>query len=405
MSRNASDRSPNYANASYKSPGYFLWMILQVVVWLVTMGAYVDELGEAYWRLLGLAGYFLAFFIVPLFAERLKWMTIAFCAGAFFAFLTVYPLQDGTLNPYILLIVAMLTAEIAHRLPLTYGIYPTIMQVIGLSLFIVKGSLSLEMQLFIALYMVLLISAAVIYHLKHESDRSMRSRYDALFTEFRRLKRRSGTDEQIARQEERALIGHEIHDSVGHKLTALIMQLESYRLQSGQEEQVAPLKKLAEESLAETRRAVQTLGKGEVGGLQGVIRLIRKLESDSFLRVRFTVDHGAFNAPLNGEQSFVIYRSVQEALTNIMKHSKAREAKVVFEVPGGSVFRFEVSNPLAKGKDNTSFKEGYGLTSMRERLQKINGDLDVYATADQFVVRGWLRLMNPRGIHQTGVDT
>lgn len=83
---------------------------------------------------------------------------------------------------------------------------------------------------------------------------------------------------------------------------------------------------------------MKVLKSNEIGGLQGILRLIRMLETESFIRIQFSVKHGAFTVPLTGEQSFVIFRSVQEALTNIMKHSNAREAEISFEAPGAVFF-------------------------------------------------------------------
>lgn len=387
---------------STRSPKYFIWILLHVLLWLAAMSGYIESIEQDYWRLLGLSAYFLVFFLMPLFVDRKHIVAFLLSLSTVFAVITVFPLGvgagagAGAFNPFIILILTLLTIEMAHRIPWTYGIVPAALQVIGVGLLAVRAEFTILMYLFLVFYYILLFGAASIYNVGNEQLRATRTRYDALITEFRRLKRRLGFEEELVRQEERKLIGHEIHDSVGHKLTALIMQLESFRLQAQGEqdqEKMLSLKQLAQHSLDETRRAVQTFKHEETGGLQGIIRLIRKLESDSFLRIRFTVDHGAFSAPLTGEQSFIIYRSVQEAMTNIMKHSKAREAKVVFEAPGNSVFRFEISNPITK---NIAFKEGFGLTSMRERLQNIDGDLDVFATANEFVVRGWVRLVGRR---------
>ncbi|WP_256855835.1 sensor histidine kinase [Terribacillus halophilus] len=210
------------------------------------------------------------------------------------------------------------------------------------------------------------------------------------------MKRQLLVEEQQARQDERMLIGHEIHDSVGHKLTALLFQFEAFRLTAAEKdkETVEKLKELAEQSLEETRQAVRSFKQREGSGLQGVIRLIRKLEMESFMKIQFSVKHGAFAAPLTGEQSFAIYRAVQEALTNIMKHSSTREAQVIFESPGGSIFRFEVIN---SAPHNRYFQEGYGLKSMRERLEKVGGSLEIDFGAQRFLVRGTIRLADWSG--------
>ena len=60
--------------------------------------------------------------------------------------------------------------------------------------------------------------------------------YVGLAGEYRRLKRRAYEGEQIARIEERNRIARDMHDSVGHHLTALLIQIEVLRQQSGGDE-------------------------------------------------------------------------------------------------------------------------------------------------------------------------
>lgn len=374
---------------------YFIRIVLQLLVWAAALSVYWGSMAVEYWRLLGAAAYFALFFVLPLLAKKPNTTIVCLCALSVLSAGSLYPLINEEFNPFLLLIQGMVAWEMVQRLSLAAFIYPALLQIAGIFLVAFGAGLEPSSWIFISIYVILLYSGAVLYRLKHERETFSNERYNTLVSEYRSLKRRHASEEDYARQEERILIGHEIHDSVGHKLTALLMQIESLRLKSGNpyQEEVHLLKQLAYDSLEETRRAVKAFRHGDSGGLQGIIRLIRKLESDSFLRIYFTVNHGAFSAPLYGEQSFAIYRSVQEALTNIMKHSKAREAKILFEAPGGTVFRFQISNPIPS---SYSYQEGFGLTSMRERLNKLNGDLEVFAASGQFVVRGWLR-MDDRG--------
>lgn len=77
-----------------------------------------------------------------------------------------------------------------------------------------------------------------------------------------------------------------------------------------------------------------------------------------------------------------------------MKHSSTREARVMFESPGRSIFRFEVINQTTS---NYHFQEGYGLKAMRERLEKVGGSLDVTQDEHQFRVKGVIRLIERGG--------
>ncbi|WP_017186626.1 sensor histidine kinase [Alkalibacillus haloalkaliphilus] len=293
------------------------------------------------------------------------------------------------------LALTLLLAEASEKLsviPLTVVMSFSLLSV---STFILFGGASSPIILFVVLYMVVMISGIIYYNIRHHQYEDLSAQYEELYGEYRSLRRRITDHEETVRQEERHMIGQEIHDSVGHKLTSIIMQTEALRLTSGTEEiqQIEQLKTLANESLDETRKAVKTFKQKEIGGLQGVMRLIRKLEMESFLQIHFSVKHGAFAAPLTGEQSFVIYRCVQEGLTNIMKHSQAREAQITFDSPGGSIFRFEIVNPI---HSNQPFKMGYGLTSMQERLEKVGGGVEAQKGDQQFVLRAWIRL-NERG--------
>lgn len=246
--------------------------------------------------------------------------------------------------------------------------------------------------LFLLLFSLLVSAALIFFKKSYTTEEALEERNEALLSEYRKMKRRLLSDEQAARQEERTQIARDIHDSVGHKLTALLMQLEVFRLQAEGEaaEHLEGLKSLAKESLQETRSAVKSLKHDEAGGVTAIIGLIRKLEAESFLRVQFSVKHGALSAPLGNDQMVIVYRAVQEALTNMMRHSQAREAEIVFEAPGGSIFRFTVSNRVT---ETAAFHEGFGLSSMRERIEQAGGEFEAGPEKDLFVVKGTLPLI------------
>nr|WP_144928673.1 sensor histidine kinase [Paenibacillus bovis] len=370
---------------------YWLWLFLHACVWLFSFYYIGESLRNMPFQLLGVAVYFILFFLIPLVVERPGILLIMLAMNIIIATLTLYPGEQGIFHPGLVLILSLILAEGFFRLSFKRSLLLAGIGTAALSIAVLPSNVEHNEQLLLALYFVMLLIALIFY--KNTKDRTddVETRYEALLAEYRNLKRRIVSEEEMTRQEERVLIAHEIHDSVGHKLTALLMQLEGFRLQAPEEykEKVQSLKKLASSSLEETRRAVKSLKANDIGGLPGILRLIRKLEMESYIRIHFSVKHGAFTAPLTGEQSFVIYRSVQEGLTNIMKHSNAREAEIMFEAPGGSIFRFEISNPVT---DDNTYQEGFGLTSMRERLEKFGGNLQVYKTAELFILKGDLKI-------------
>ena len=157
--------------------------------------------------------------------------------------------------------------------------------------------------------------------------------YGELLAEYRKLKRMNAERERDARIQERTMIARDIHDSVGHRLTALLMKLEILSMQH-KDSDYNDLKVMAKESLEEIRRSVKTLQSEENEGIATVVQLIRKLEAESHISVQFTMKQGILSEPLKNEKSVVLYRVIQEGLTNAMRHAGSREVQVTLRKIG-----------------------------------------------------------------------
>lgn len=374
---------------------FWIWFTLLFVSWLLALLPNAPDLTTDIfaWKLVSGALFFAAFFLVPLVKDRPVSTFLILLAAAVFAVISMWPASSSGFNPYHLLVYSILAGKSALRLnSWSFGIFVFLL-FIGASLPDLSDLPGYPV-LFLFFYFVILYIGLSWFRtilLKHK-DASVRS--ETLLSEYRSMKRRLLLDEQTARQDERVQIGRDIHDSVGHKLTALLMQLEMHRMNSDGEtsNMLHGLKLLAKESLEETRSAVKSLNHQEVGGLSAIIGLLKRLESETVMRIHLTARHGALTTPLNQIQSTVIYRAVQEALTNAMKHGLDREVHILFEAPGGGIFRFEVMN--AHHKDKRPLREGYGLKSMRERITDAGGTLEILEYDNQFIVRGNLHIVN-----------
>lgn len=306
-----------------------------------------------------------------------------------FSVISLWPTNTTATNPYILLVYSILAGKAVYRLPFVHAACIGLVLAAGAMVPGLFGYPEFP-WFFLVLYSVMLAMGLALFRTVFSRNEESRVRYETLLSEYRNMKRRLITDEQHARQEERAQVGRDIHDSVGHKLTALLMQLEMHRMQAEGEtaEVLKGLKALAKESLEETRNAVKSMKQQETSGLPAIIGLLRRLESESFMRVTLTARHGALTVPLNNIQSIAVYRAVQEAMTNAMKHGSTREVHIIFEAPGGGIFRFEVSNPYHRKRD--TYREGYGLKAMQERMEEAGGELQISQYDNQFIVRGTL---------------
>lgn len=380
----------NVLEAKCYMRSYWFWLMVLGISWTMGIVQLSVDMSELPLRILGSALFFGFFFLAPLVRKTplLAFMNLALMA--LLAILIFWPQQEWALNPYPLLVFTIIAGKAVYRLSAKLAIAIALILVAGALLHSLAGNLGLA-PLFIGLYSLMACAALVFFKKSHVVEEGLKERNEALLSEYRKMKRRLLTNEQAARQEERTQIARDIHDSVGHKLTALLMQLEVSRLQAEGEtaRQLEELKSLAKESLEETRSAVKTLKHDEPGGVTAIISLIRKLEAENFLRIQFAVKHGALSAPLSNDQMVIVYRAVQEALTNIMRHSGAREADIAFEAPAGKVFRFVITN---KAASTISFHEGFGLSSMRERIEQIGGEFRAGPENGLFVVSGSLPL-------------
>lgn len=332
---------------------------------------------------IALTGLFYAlYFSTPLLSRQLKWL--AYCLMPVIIYINFQ-------SPLLSLSVTFLVLMIGFDFSLTHNRNQTILYfaVLYMIAFIpgyITGVgfnlLSMTAVFVIVSYLVIRLQSQAVAYVE------VKKGYRQLMTDYRALKRQVISGEKLARQEERKAVARDIHDSVGHRLTALVMQLEVARYKAETDsikEELTKFKELAQLSLNETREAVSTLKVQETAGLQAIIQLIRKLEAESHLKIRFIIGSGVLSERLTNEQSVVIFRSIQESLTNMMRHSKARQADVQFKLLGDRYFQFSIAHHIDK---KIQYTEGFGLSTMRQRLLNIDGQLTISQHNQQFSVTG-----------------
>jgi signal transduction histidine kinase len=191
---------------------------------------------------------------------------------------------------------------------------------------------------------------------------------------------------------ERGRLARDMHDVLAHSLSALALQLEGARLlardRGSDPEVVAAIERahhLAADGLDEARAAIGALRGEEMPGPER----LRTLAEGFGDRARLTVT-GEPRA-LASEARLAIYRTAQEALTNVTRHSDADavELRLAYE-PDGTRLTIEDAGagvPVAAGPGPGG---GYGITGMRERAELLGGRLDAGPTARGYRVELWL---------------
>ena len=180
--------------------------------------------------------------------------------------------------------------------------------------------------------------------------------------------------EQLATMRERNRLAREVHDTLGHYLTVINVQLEVVtKLIDANppraEEAALKAKQLASEGLNEVRRSVAALRPSplEDRPLPDAIRGLIETSRDAGLMVTFELEGPV--CALSPEQETVLYRAAQESLTNIRKHAHASAASVRLAYGSGTVNLRVRDNGLGRKGD----QESVGLSALRERVSALHG--------------------------------
>jgi signal transduction histidine kinase len=175
---------------------------------------------------------------------------------------------------------------------------------------------------------------------------------------------------------ERNRIAREIHDSLGHLLTAQSIQIENSLVYIDSDIErtksfLIEAKKLGASALKEVRFSVSTLLYNPLKGktLEFAIRnLLADFQNQSQLEPEYYLE---ISQPLPQDINLAIYRIIQEALTNISKHSMTNNVIVDIKTSTSSLFlRVEDNGIGFDPKQNTT---GFGLQSMRDRTNALGG--------------------------------
>ncbi len=179
---------------------------------------------------------------------------------------------------------------------------------------------------------------------------------------------------------ERRRWAQELHDGVLQSLAAVRITLAASLQQSG-EERAEALEKAAEqtvegleEQITELSRLINDLRPASLERL-GLPRALEALAEESANRGGFeVVTEIALNGELSSDEERSVYRLVQEALTNVVKHAAAERAEVRTRTDGGAV-EIEVRDD-GSGFD-PALGPGRGLLGMRERVEMLGGTLKI----------------------------
>lgn len=233
--------------------------------------------------------------------------------------------------------------------------------------------------------------AHLVFKLKYQEN-LLKEQENQLFEQKKELQQAQytmGTMKELYTLQERNRISREIHDSVGHSLSTIIIQL-------------GAISKLSEENSPQVSQMSAQLREFAVKGLQEVRTVVHDLKPEQLTKQQLTVALEEFiyetkqhsgvefvfrqNKPtfqLTKEQELTIFRGVQEATTNAIRHGKATKITLLMMYSANELIVTIMDN----GVGSSAISLEGGLKALEERLHEQQAQLEIKNTEQGFTVQ------------------
>ena len=190
-----------------------------------------------------------------------------------------------------------------------------------------------------------------------------------------------------AQEAERKRVSREIHDGPAQTMANIVIKSDyieriiDHDMNEAKNE-IHSLKEVVRDSLKNIRKIIYDLlpmSLSDLGLVPTIQRLVNDLEKDSGIKAAFKVkDSGHKLEPL---VNLTVFRIIQECLTNIRKHADATQVQIKLEIDPDRIQIFVKDDGVGFNLDDISQNEdddsGYGLYSMRERVDLLRGEFNL----------------------------
>ena len=270
--------------------------------------------------------------------------------------------------------------NLLHVIPLSQ-MWAYYRQDVRSSLLSVLDMLSLLNTLVFILYMVVLTLSQT-----SEKERILRLN-SQLQNANRKLEEYAQEQVRMTETRERNRLAREIHDTLGHSLTGIITGIEACIMlmdiaPEATKEQLRAIAQVARNGITDVRHSVNALRPDALETLD-LEAAIRKLvaESESSTGVKIDLVFPEDLQDLDQDEEDVLYRIVQESITNAIRHGNATHIDVRMEHVDNDL-RIRIAD---NGKGCNDIQSGFGLHHMQERIDMLKGTLS-YSGKDGFVI-------------------
>ena len=200
------------------------------------------------------------------------------------------------------------------------------------------------------------------------------------------LQRRLQADRDLVLAQERERTARELHDDLGHRLTAIGLSLDYVSRVDDPDAaraEVIRARSVVGDSLAAMRRLVRAMHPVELSALGDAEAFGAVAEAFRGTGIDITVTIEGEDVPLPHEQSLLLLRFVQEGLTNVVRHSRATAVRLHVVVAPDGVDAV-IADDGGTGSVGATAADGFGLRSLRSRAEALGGRLPAEPTLDGF---------------------
>lgn len=390
-------REPSSPQRATPVPRLFLWVASLLYAGVLVTGVYASVVASTVsWRIFAFIGLMLILLALEQWAQRsptahtTRSMAIAFLAARMGIIEAVAVMDSSGLSRTLYPLVPFAAYfSLGKRASYSLSLFYLSTFVVKLSLFVPfwytsKEAVSELLMLFIG--MVFAISMASLACEAEANRRRAEQLLGDLALSHQKLKAYAEQAAELATAEERNRLARDIHDGLGHYLVAINVLLEkilAFHQRNPQEAEVAALdaRRLTREALQDVRQSVGALRfSGETFSLVAALTDLAKEREQEGLMI---------SLEMRGSETFfsknvlqALYRTAQEALTNVQKHARARHVSL-------HVLLYENEASLSIADDGQGFdlslldqfpldRNGhFGLQGIRERLEVVGGILQV----------------------------
>ena len=190
-----------------------------------------------------------------------------------------------------------------------------------------------------------------------------------------------------AQELERQRLARELHDETGQALTSVLLGLRSLEEANSEDELRAAathVRELVVETLQDVRRLAVELRPKALDDF-GLVPALERL-ADSFgeqTGIAVELESTLRDERLPPDVETALYRIVQEALTNVVKHARASRVSIVLSRKAGSVAAVIEDDGVGISRDRPEENGGVGLLGMRERVGLLDGRLEIESAPDR----------------------